>query len=126
MFISYKKIYLSTKSTASTYISGYAGTDSAGSLKSISTTAETIRNPTKINAGAVANPGIVVNNGAKMIANKNNNPVTTEESPVLAPSDTPEELSTNVVVVDVPRIAPALVAIASAKSAGSSVWKIPG
>ena len=74
------------------YISGiaikqrYAGIDSAGSLKSISTTAEIIINPTKIRAEAVAYEGIVVNNGAKITANKNNKPVTTEARPVLAPA----------------------------------------
>ena len=105
------------------YVSGiairqrYAGTASVISLKLISTTALTIKNPTKISAGAVANPGIVVNTGAKKIETKNNNPVTIDESPVLPPSDTPAELSTNVVVVEVPRTAPAEVAIASARRA---------
>ena len=42
----------------------------------------------------------------------------TEESPVRAPAPTPAELSTNVVVVEVPNTAPAVVAIASASSAG--------
>ena len=37
--------------------------------------------------------------------------------PVLPPSDTPEALSTKVVVVEVPRAAPAVVATASASSA---------
>lgn len=59
-------------------------------MKSISTTALTIRNPTKISAGAVANPGIVVNTGANIIAIRNKKPVTTEESPVLPPSATPD------------------------------------
>ena len=72
---------------------------------------------TKINAGAVANPGIAQKIGEKKIASRNKKPVTTEARPVLAPSATPEELSTNVVVVEVPRTAPALVAIASASSA---------
>ena len=109
--------------SAMLYISGiakivkYAGTASVRSLKSMSTTADSIKNPTKINAGAVANPGIAQKIGEKKIASRNKKPVTTEASPVLAPSATPEELSTNVVVVDVPRTAPALVAIASASSA---------
>ena len=68
---------------------------------------------------------MVVNTGAKMIASKNKKPVTTDARPVLAPSDTPEELSTKVVVVDVPRIAPAEVAIASAKSAGLILSNFP-
>ena len=94
-------------------------------MKSISTTALTIRNPTKIRAGAVANPGIVVNTGANIIAIRNKKPVTTEESPVLPPSATPDELSTNVVVVEVPRMAPALVAIASAKRACLILGSLP-
>ena len=80
--------------------------------------ADTIKNPTKINAGAVANPGIAVKIGAKKIARRNKKPVTTDASPVLAPSPTPAELSTNVVVVEVPKIAPTEVATASASSAG--------
>ena len=75
-----------------------------------------IKNPTMINAGAVANPGIAIKIGLNTIDTKNNKEVTTDARPVLAPSETPDELSTKVVVVDVPRIAPAEVAIASAKS----------
>ena len=91
---------------------------SVKSLKSIFKIADTIKNPTKINAGAVANPGIAVKIGAKKIARRNKNPVTTEESPVLAPAPTPAELSTNVVVVEVPKTAPTEVATASASNAG--------
>ena len=40
--------------------------------------------------------------------------VVAEVSPVLPPSDTPDALSTNVVVVVVPRTAPTVVATASA------------
>ena len=87
------------------------------SSKSISVTDMTIRNPTNINAGAVANPGIAVNTGAKKIARRNRKPVTIDERPVLAPAPTPAELSTYVVVVDVPNIAPIKVAIASANNA---------
>ena len=43
--------------------------------------------------------------------------VVAEVSPVLPPSDTPDALSTNVVVVVVPRTAPTVVATASAISA---------
>ena len=53
-----------------------------------------MKNPTIIKAGAVAHIGIEINNGEKNIAIKNNIPVTTEASPVLAPSATPAELST--------------------------------
>ena len=76
----------------------YAGAASVTSLKSILTIADTIRNPTKINAGAVANPGIAVKIGANKIAIRNMNPVTTDAKPVLAPAPTPAELSTKVVV----------------------------
>lgn len=105
------------------YISGmairqrYAGIASVRSSKSIFTIADIIRNPTKISAGAVANPGIALKIGANKMEIRNKNPVTTEESPVLAPAPTPAELSTNVVVVEVPRTAPAEVAIASASKA---------
>ena len=84
-----------------------------------------IKKPTIINAGAVANEGIVINNGEKIIATKNNTPVTTAVRPVLPPSATPADDSTNVVVVDVPRIAPADVAIASDKSAGLIPGHLP-
>ena len=65
------------------------------------------------------------------MASRNKHPVTTEARPVLAPSPTPAELSTKVVVVEVPKIAPTEVAIASASRAGlirgsfSSLSSIP-
>ena len=55
--------------------------------------------------------------GAKKMAIRNRKPVTTEARPVLAPAPTPAELSTNVVVVEVPNTAPAEVATASASNA---------
>ena len=105
------------------YISGmasihrYAGTASDRSSKSTPTMADTIRNPTKIRAGAVAKPGMAQNIGEKNMAKRNRKPVTTEERPVLPPAATPEEDSTKVVVVEVPSTAPALVATASARRA---------
>ena len=66
----------------------YAGIASDRSLKSTSTIAVTIRNPTKISAGAVANPGTAVKIGAKKMASRNRRPVTTEDRPVLAPAPT--------------------------------------
>ena len=95
----------------------YAGTDSVKSSKSTLIMDDTIKKPTKISAGAVANPGIAVKIGAKKIAIRNSRPVTMDARPVLAPAPTPAELSTNVVVVEVPSTAPAEVAMASAKSA---------
>ena len=70
-----------------------------------------------INAGAVANDGIARKIGDRNNARPNRIAVVTAVRPVLPPSDTPEALSTNVVVVDVPRTAPAVVASASARSA---------
>lgn len=95
----------------------YAGTASVKSLKSMPAADVIIKKPTKIRAGAVANPGIAQKIGDRKMETKNKRPVTTEASPVLAPAATPEELSTKVVVVEVPNTAPALVAIASAKRA---------
>ena len=53
------------------------------------------------------------------MAMKKSAAVTIEDRPVLPPSATPEEDSTNVVTVDVPQIAPVVVAIASASIARS-------
>ena len=64
----------------------YAGMASDRSLKSTFIMEETIKNPTKIRAGAVAKPGIAVKIGAKNIAIRNKNPVTMDARPVLAPA----------------------------------------
>ena len=53
-----------------------------------------IRKPTKISAGAVANPGIAVKIGANRIATRKRSPVTTAVSPVRPPAPTPAEDST--------------------------------
>ena len=66
-----------------------------------------------IRAGAVANDGIARKIGDRSSDNPKRIAVVTAVSPVLPPSVTPEALSTNVVVVDVPSTAPAVVAIAS-------------
>ena len=66
-----------------------------------------IRNPTITSAGAVANDGIAVNNGANSVDSRNRPPVTNAVRPVLPPAATPEADSINVVVVDVPSTAPA-------------------
>ena len=84
----------------------------------ISVIAPNIKNPTIISAGAVAKDGIAVKIGANSMEIRNKNPVTTAVKPVLPPAATPAEDSTNVVVVEVPRTAPAAVAIASDISAG--------
>ena len=69
-------------------------------------------------AGAVAKLGMAVKMGEKRMANRNSRPVVTEARPVLAPAATPAVDSTNVVVVEVPRMAPADVAMESASKAG--------
>ena len=103
----------------------YAGIASVISLKSISKIEEIIKNPTKINAGAVAKAGMAQNIGAKKMDSKNKHPLTTEANPVLAPAATPAEDSTNVVVVEVPNTAPAVVATASATSACLTLGSFP-
>ena len=48
--------------------------------------------------------------GLKNIATKNKHPVVNDDKPVLPPSATPDDDSTNVVTVDVPHTAPTQVA----------------
>ena len=84
-----------------------------------------IRKPTTISAGAVANDGIAVKIGAKKIERRNRTAVVKAVSPVLPPAATPEDDSTNVVVVEVPRTAPAVVAMASASKAGLIFGSLP-
>lgn len=76
-----------------------------------------MRNPTTTSAGAVANPGIAMNIGDKKSEIMNSTATVTAVSPVRPPSDTPAALSTKVVVVLVPNIAPIDVATASASNA---------
>ena len=78
--------------------------------KSMCVTFVNIQNPTTIKAGAVANDGIARKIGDRNNDNPNKMAVVAEVSPVLPPSDTPDALSTNVVVVVVPRTAPTVVA----------------
>ena len=78
-----------------------------------------------IKAGAVAKDGIVKNKGEKITDNRNKKPVTTAVKPVLPPSETPDALSTKVVVVDVPSTAPAVVATASAINAPLILGNLP-
>ena len=84
-----------------------------------------IRNPTNTRAGAVANDGIAVNTGASSVDSKNSIPVVTAVRPVRPPAPTPDADSTNVVVVLVPRTAPAVVAIASERRAGRMPGSFP-
>ena len=59
-----------------------------------------------------------VKSGENNVARRNKTPVVSAVRPVRPPAATPAEDSTNVVTVDVPSTAPALVAIASEISAG--------
>ena len=62
----------------------------------------------------VAQDGIRTAIGLRNIAMKKSPAVTMDERPVRPPSATPAEDSTKVVTVEVPQIAPVVVAIASA------------
>ena len=76
-----------------------------------------IKKPTITNAGAVAKDGIARKRGERIKETANKSADTNAVKPVLPPSDTPDALSTNVVTVEVPNAAPAVVPNASAKSA---------
>ena len=82
-------------------------------------------NPTTISAGAVAKDGIAIKIGARIVDTRNSAAVVKAVSPVLPPTPTPAADSTNVVVVDVPKTAPTVVAIASARSAGLILGSFP-
>lgn len=81
--------------------------------------------PTKINAGAVAAGGTNAKIGLRNRAERNKRPVTSEARPVLAPAAIPEALSTKLVTVEVPRQAPAIVPVASARSARFALTIVP-
>ena len=70
--------------------------------------------PTKIKAAAVACSGIARNRGAKSNATAKQMAAVKLVSPERPPTFTPEALSTYVVTVDVPSIAPKVVPMASA------------
>ncbi len=65
----------------------------------------------------MANAGIAIKSGDKIIETRNSTPVVRAVRPVRPPSATPAELSTKVVTVDVPATAPTVVPTASAKRA---------
>ena len=73
-----------------------------------------IKNPTTTRAGAVAKDGIAKKIGDRNKDKPNKMAATTAVKPVLPPSETPEALSTKVVVVEVPNNAPTDVPTASA------------
>src|SRR5215470_5984487 len=94
-----------------------AGIASVISPHLIEVTAPIINAPTMINAGAVAMGGIAPATGEKNIARTKSAATVTAVKPVRPPSLTPVALSMYVTTVDVPKIEPAMVAIASADSA---------
>ena len=71
----------------------------------------------EIDAKAMEYYDLYRKNGAKNKANKKQTAVTKEVNPLRPPSPTPEALSTKVVIVLVPSIAPTVVPIASTKKA---------
>ena len=94
-----------------------AGTASSKSFQLISVNDETIMHPTITSAGAVAAEGIALTNDDKKALKAKQIATTTEVKPVLPPTPIPAALSTNVVVLLVPKIAPIEVAVASANNA---------
>ena len=84
-------------------------------ISDISTFAKllSIRTPTKMSAGEVAQEGTMEASGVRTRQRAKQIAVTRLVRPVLPPAATPAEDSTNVVQVDVPRIAPETVAIES-------------
>src|SRR5699024_8408590 len=117
-----------------------AGIASSKSSHLISKNEDIIMIPTIISEGAVACVGTIAIREEKKLANKKRTATTTLVKPVRPPAPIPAALSTNVVVLEVPKIAPTEVAIASAnnalsifdltpellsKAASSSAVKIP-
>ena len=94
-----------------------AGIDSDISSNGMFLIGSTISRPTIIRAGAVAAAGIERNKGEKKSATAKQIPTTNAVSPDLPPCATPAALSTYVVVVDVPKHAPNVVAMESAINA---------
>jgi hypothetical protein len=94
-----------------------AGIDSEKSSKGMFFTCSIISNPTIIKAGAVAADGIERKRGEKNIDTRKQPETTNAVIPERPPWATPAALSTYVVVVDVPRTAPIVVAIQSAVKA---------
>lgn len=90
-----------------------AGKASVISSKLISTTVDSMKSPTVTRAADVAAGGIIENTGKKNAAITKHPAVARAVRPVLPPSATPDELSTKVVIVDVPSRAPTVVPTAS-------------
>ena len=78
-----------------------------------------------ISAGAVAKDGMAIKSVRGTSESRKSTDVVKAVRPVLPPAATPAEDSTKVVVVEVPRTAPAEVATASAISAGFIAGSLP-
>ena len=102
-----------------------AGMASRIFVKSILVMEAIMKNPTRNSAGVVAKLGIERNIGAKRIDERNSRAVEIAVRPVRPPIVTPAALSMKVVVVDVPKNAPADVAMASAESALDARGSLP-
>ena len=87
------------------------------SVHSISLNEESIIIPTITSAGAVAADGTALTNVDRNALSMKQIDTTTLVRPVLPPAPIPAALSTYVVVLDVPKIAPIEVAVASANRA---------
>ena len=98
-----------------------AGMASSRSFHLISRKEDVIITPTRTRAGAVAAKGTALTKVARKAEMAKQIATTTEVRPVRPPTPIPEALSTNVVVLDVPNKEPIDVAVASAKSALSSL-----
>ena len=98
---------------------------STGSSQAILLAGDIMKKPTMIKAGAVAADGIEPKRGAKKSDKIKRTATVRAVKPVLPPSTTPAELSTNVVTVEVPRIAPQVVPIASANKASLQLGIVP-
>ena len=94
-----------------------AGSASPISVQSMSLKEEIIRIPTITRTGAVAADGTILTKLERNAERANITATTTDVRPVLPPAPIPAALSTNVVVLDVPKRAPMDVATASAKRA---------
>src|SRR5699024_10759484 len=102
-----------------------AGRAAPQSDQSIWATWDTIIKPTTTSAGATASKGTRWISGVKNMAARNNNPVTTEDKPVRAPSPMPVPDSTKIWVDDAEPAPPAVTPIASTSSTRLSRGIVP-
>ena len=98
------------------------GMASVKSVKLILTMERSIITPTRKRALVVAADGIIMKRGEKKRATRKNRATVNEVSPVRPPSRMPVVLSTKVVTVFVPQMAPTVVPMASDIRARFSPW----